>query len=104
MELTALEVAEILRKGISGELPVRLGCSSRTWDGTFAGDVEFLFGDWHIVIFNDCDEVDYVDSATAPDGRKWDIYQYDGADSSEPIEGLTRDEVAALEQRLKDAS
>lgn len=102
MELKAQEVAEVLRKAIAGEIPIRLACPERTWDGTYAGDVEFWFGDWYLVIFNDCDELDYVDCAVAPDGRAGDLFPWMDA-GPEPVECLTWDERKALEKVLKEA-
>ena len=28
---------------------------------------------WLLTVFNDCNDWDYLDSATAPDGRRWDF-------------------------------
>lgn len=67
--LTGREVGEQIRRALRGEIEVRLVNPAWTWEAVFAGDVEFLFGDWRITIFNDCDSLDYVDNAIAPDGR-----------------------------------
>ena len=43
-------------------------------DDVYAGDVEFkLSNGWTVVVFNDCDEWDYIDHIVAPDGRTIDI-------------------------------
>ena len=45
----------------------------RSWHDVFAGEVTFRTSDgWTLVVFNDCDAWDYLDSATAPDGRTFD--------------------------------
>lgn len=48
----------------------------RSWDETYAGDVAFVTPCGHtVVVFNDCDEWDYIDSIEAPDGSvawSWD--------------------------------
>lgn len=73
-----------------------------TWNGVYAGDVEFSIGDWRITIFNDCCELDYCDSAIAPDGRQGD-FDYWWDEKQEPISLLTIEERAALERLLEEA-
>lgn len=39
----------------------------------FCGDVTYRTPDgWQIIVFNDCDEFDYIDHVIAPDGRQLD--------------------------------
>ena len=45
-----------------------------SWDEVHAGDVTFWCDQWKITIFNDCDDIDYTDSFTTPEGR---TYSYD---------------------------
>lgn len=45
----------------------------RTWQDTYAGDVPFRTSHgWTLVVFNDCDDWDYIDHIEAPDGRRID--------------------------------
>lgn len=45
-----------------------------TPDEVFAGNVHFhLSNGWQVIVFNDCDEWDYIDQIIAPDGRTIDI-------------------------------
>lgn len=69
VHLPAEDVRQQMRKALRGEVQVTIKPGTDTWDDTYAGNVEFLFGDWEIMVFNDCDSFDYVDSATASDGR-----------------------------------
>jgi hypothetical protein len=39
---------------------------------------------WHIVFFNDCDELDYCDECISPDGRRW-AFERVGRDGFDPI-------------------
>lgn len=75
--LTAADVAAQLMRAVRGEVPVRLVDPVQTWDYALAGNVNFMFGDWRFTIFNDCDSYDYVDSAAAPDGRTWEMPEWD---------------------------
>lgn len=43
----------------------------RTADEVYAGDVTYRASNgWTLVVFNDCNDWDYLDSAVAPDGRR----------------------------------
>lgn len=114
--LTGQEVAEQLRRAIRGEVSLLLASDQHeTWDEAFASNVVFDVGGWRIEIFNDCDSIDYCDSATAPDGRKGDfddwksIFDDDGDISrsgTEPIRYIIAhndEEFAALERLFKAA-
>jgi hypothetical protein len=99
-KLTIDEVAAQLRKGVSGEVPLTL-MDSKTWDDIYCGNVRIMFGDWEFIFFNDCWELDYVDTATAADGRtgQFDDWYSDGIDG--PLGCLNRMEYAALEMMIE---
>lgn len=67
--LDAKEVAQLLTDIVNGKAIPRLRDEDRSWDMVYAGEVEFDVDGWKLVVFNDCDSIDYVDSATSPDGR-----------------------------------
>lgn len=68
--LPASEVAEMLLGILSGERQLFVEAGYATWDKVWCGEVHFATDDgWQFVVFNDCDEFDYVAEATAPDGR-----------------------------------
>jgi len=49
----------------------------------YAGNVPYAASNgWHIRVFNDCNEWDYVDSVSAPDGRSLD---FDSIDNDMPL-------------------
>jgi hypothetical protein len=98
MKIEGSEVAELFRQALRGEVSVR--CVGDDWNTIYAGNCAFMFGDWSVVIFNDCLELDYVDSAAAPDGRTGD---FDGwyDIGREPVGLLTDAEVAAMESLLE---
>lgn len=101
-QITSQEVAEQLRRAVNGEVTVTLAMwESSTWDEIYCGNVSFMVGDWTIVFFNDCDEMDYVDHATAPDGRTADYGDLAGSDPLDDI--LTAEEFMALERLLGEA-
>lgn len=92
-KLKAEDVAAHLRKAIRGEITVSLGSNKTRWYDVYCGDVELLFGDWVVVIFNDCFELDYIDSVKSADGL---IGEFDDWEIN-PISVLSLDECAALE-------
>jgi hypothetical protein len=95
------EAADILRKAISGELPLVSVAGKGKWQEGYCGNFEFTIGDWTFIFFNDCDELDYVDKVTAPDGR---IAEFDDWCTDEligcPFNDLTDAEMAKLEDMV----
>lgn len=98
--ISAEEVAVLLRRVAAGEVEVR--AIGQSWDDTYAGNVTFLLstGDT-VVVFNDCDGLDYVDSVTLADGRTGEFLM--GDEHDDPTCLLMPDEQRDLEQRLKAA-
>ncbi len=94
------EIAELFRRTIRRE--VKIAAVGQSWKDVYAGNVRFRIGGYQVVIFNDCDELDYVDSATAPDGRTGDFDQWWQA-QAEPVSLLTGEERMQLEYRLESA-
>ena len=100
------EVRLALRHIIKEEIQFFLVDSRNTWEDRYCGDIEFSVQGWRITFFNDCDELDYVDSVVAPDGRtgefsEWSDQVEDGCNN--PLDLLTREEHAKLEELLKKA-
>lgn len=57
-----------IKSALAGHKPV----NPEEWSEKYAGDVRFrLPNGWVVVVFNDCNDWDYVDSVEAPDGRSW---------------------------------
>ena len=83
------EIAELLRQIESGV--VTLECRmSRSPQDVYAGDVTYHSSNgWVVVIFNDCNDWDYVDSVVAPDGRVAnfeDIYPIGDREGSKAVQ------------------
>ena len=98
--VTAQEVAELLGRAIRGEVSIALaGDNACTWDEVYCGSVAFMIGDWRVVFFNDCDELDYVEFVQAPDGRTADYETLD----PDALQLLPWEEVAVLENLLVGA-
>jgi hypothetical protein len=115
--LTGRDVAEQIRRALRGEIEVHLVNPIWSWDAIFAGDVPFLFGDWRITFFNDCDSLDYVDEAVDSAGRHvtyaddfsadYDVNGHELRSGSDPLmytTGLADDERVQLERLLKAAT
>lgn len=92
--IPAEEIAEVFRQALRSEIAVTVD-DDATWDEAYCGNVHFKFGDWSITVYNDCSEFDYVDSATAPDGRsvEFDDWECD----ADPVALLTQEELAGIE-------
>jgi hypothetical protein len=101
-QVPAREVAVLLRRVAAGETPVELANPQWTWDKVYAGNVAFVIGGYTIVVSNDCDEFDYVDSAVAPDGREGDFDEWYSREEL-PRDLLTEEEQDAVEAALKRA-
>lgn len=86
--VTANEVAYLLRKILAGQVTVKV--EGETWDEVFAGDVTFVLsnGD-RIVVFNDCDGLDYIDRVKLADGREAEFEDWtptdEAWDSGQPV-------------------
>jgi probable phosphoglycerate mutase len=92
------EIAELFRRAIRGEVKVEAVSS----DWGYCGDARIVIAGYDLTIFNDCDELDYVDSATAPDGRHTEFEEWwDAADS--PVDMLSDEEIAEMERLLENA-
>jgi hypothetical protein len=99
--VTGEEIAESFRKAL--RLEVRITAVGRRWKEVYAGDVTFRVGDYKVVIFNDCNELDYVDSATAPDGRAGEFDAW-WISRTEPLSLLNDREKQLLQDLLDSAT
>ena len=71
MKLTSAEVLAVLHAIEKGEVTVT---PTEPPGEVFAGNVEYTASNgWKLMVFNDCNVWDYLDHATAPDGREWDF-------------------------------
>jgi hypothetical protein len=70
------EIVAVLDAADRGELTIAYDVQKSdtehalaVWDHVYAGNVAFRLGNgWIVVVFNDCDEWDYIDSIILPDG------------------------------------
>lgn len=103
-KLTMEEVVEQFRKALHGEIKISLYDPNWNWDKMYAGNVGFWFGDYKIILFNDCDELDYTDSVVSPDGRYADYGDWNKEDFIGcPLNLLSEKELSSLEKILKEA-
>lgn len=73
MRLTEDEVLSVLEAIDRGELTLNTDDVIDAKDN-FCGDFAFRVSNgWLFVIFNDCDQWDYIQTVTAPDGRTLDF-------------------------------
>jgi hypothetical protein len=94
------EIAELFRRALRGEAKIfTVGAS---WTDIYASNVEVRIDGYKLVIFNDCNQVDYVDHAIAPDGREADFDDWWFV-QEEPVDLLTDDEQTRLETLMEEA-
>lgn len=105
MVIAAAEVVEILRQSLNGDVAVKL-VGDIHWRDVSSGNVEFTFGDWRITFFNDAGELDYVDHAIAPDGRRASFDDWAGPTGygRDPIDLLSTWEQCELSDLLERLS
>ncbi len=96
------EVAQLLREAIVGRLKVRLEDPAISWRGVYCGLIYFRIAGWRLRFFNDCNSLDYCDSAESPDGQigTFSVWLNNG---EEPVSLLNEAEQRALYE-LFDAS
>ena len=69
--LTSAEVLAVLRAIDRREVTLT---ADRPPADIYAGDCAYRASNgWTLVVFIDCGDWDYLDHATAPDGREWDF-------------------------------
>jgi hypothetical protein len=94
-----------LRSIIGGAVPIY--CVGRSWDETYAGNVEFRDANgWRFTFFNDCDDLDYTDRVVSPSEIEID-YDALAMVRVDPISHdnyLSAAECDALKVRLKTAT
>jgi hypothetical protein len=97
--LTAQDVCQVLRDIILERRVAKRACA-QSWDEVFAGHFHIEVEGWHIVFFNDCDELDYCDECISPDGQRWS-FESVARDGFDPIFLLSPQEQALLERLLQ---
>lgn len=94
------DIAALLRGIATGAITVH--AEGETWDEVYAGNVTFVCstGD-RLVVFNDCDSLDYIDAAQLRDGR---IADFDDWADTDPSWSLSEPENEAVYRALKAAT
>jgi hypothetical protein len=94
------EIVELFRKAL--RLEVEIVATRKRWKDVYAGDVAFQIGEYEVVIFNDCNELDYVHSVATPDGRTGEFDEWWDS-RTEPVSLLKDREKRLLEDLLESA-
>ena len=99
------EIAAVLAEVAEGRRPFT---TPRGWDPGDCFNMELdVEGGWKITIFIDVGDLDYIDEATAPDGRTRDEWLVPGDDGCDywrnPIDLLTPEQSRSL-QRIIEAT
>ena len=87
-----------VRSRLAGSRWRRLG--AQTLDEVYACHFQVDVDGWQIVLFNDCDTLDYCENATSPDGRLWRFELGDRL-GTDPVALLSTWEHQTLERLLK---
>ena len=94
-------VTEHLRQAINGLHEISL--IGPTWHEVFAGEVTVKIGGWTMAFFNDCDSLDYLDSAIDAHGAACDFdWWYDnGGDPLDYLNATERDRLYRILSELQ---
>nr|WP_231991882.1 hypothetical protein [Pseudomonas viridiflava] len=71
-----------------------------SWGGIYAGNFRVLIDGWELLIYNDCDELDYCEECISPDGRRWS-FDSGARFGTDPTALLSTWEHHTLEKLLK---
>jgi hypothetical protein len=92
-QIPALEVADQMRGFLAGNVVGE-------WRGSEVDPELHLSNGWVLTFFNDCGSLDYLDKASAPDGRVQDKWLSEGDNWYDPVSELTQEEYKDLEARM----
>jgi len=97
--LSSREVCEVLREVVF-ERRTMTKVGAQTWDEVYASHFSVDVEGWRITLYNDCDELDYCEECTSPNGRRW---CFDSGDrfGTDPVALLSTWEHQTLERLLK---
>jgi hypothetical protein len=95
--LTAREVCQVLTEVALGKR-VMMRSSVQSWNEIYHGLMPVEIDGWALILFNDCDTLDYCEYCTSPDGRvgTLELWQRDGADPVELLSDLEREQLERL--------
>lgn len=97
--LSAREACQVLREVTFGRRTMaKVG--TQTWDDVYACHFIVDIEGWQITLYNDCDELDYCEECTSPDGRRWSFSIGDRM-GTDPVALLSTWEHQTLERLLK---
>jgi hypothetical protein len=96
--LTAHEVCQVLRDVVLGRR-IMMRSTTQSWNEIYHGLMPVEIDGWQLILFNDCDTLDYCEYCRSPDGRvgTLELWHREGAD---PVELLSAREREQLERLL----
>lgn len=90
------EIADILKQIARREI-----IPEEKIEWTYCGHIGIKAKGFEIVIFIDCDEIDYIDRAIDKDGNETEFEEWHDDDEKDPIDLLTEQEISILEEIFK---
>ncbi|WP_448118822.1 DUF7693 family protein [Pseudomonas serbica] len=98
--LSAREVCQVLTDVVLGKR-IMMRSTIQSWNEIYHGLMPVEIDGWQLILFNDCDTLDYCEYCRSPDGRvgTLELWQRDGAD---PVELLSAREREQLERLLAE--
>lgn len=99
ISLTAREVCQVLREVVF-ERRTMTKVGTQTWDEVYGCHFVVDIEGWRITLYNDCDELDYCEECTSPDGRRWSFSIGDRM-GTDPVALQSTWEHQTLERLLK---
>jgi hypothetical protein len=95
--LSAREVYQVLTDVALGKR-IMMRSSIQSWNEIYHGLMPIEIEGWRLILFNDCDTLDYCEYCRSPDGRvgTLEVWQREGADPVELLSAWEQEQVERL--------
>ena len=95
--LNAREVCQVLTDIALGTR-IMMRSSIQSWNEVYHGLMHVEIDGWQLILFNDCDTLDYCEYCRSPDGRvgTLELWQRDGADPVDLLSAWEREQIVRL--------
>ncbi len=95
--LTALEVCQVLTDVALGKR-IMMRSSIQSWNEIYHGLMPIEIDGWQLILFNDCDTLDYCEYCRSPDGRvgTLEFWQRYGPDPVDLLSAWEREQLERL--------
>jgi hypothetical protein len=95
--LSAREICQVLTDVALGKR-IMIRSSIQSWNEIYHGLMPVEIDGWQLILFNDCDTLDYCEYCRSPDGRvgTLELWQREGSDPVELLSSREREQLESL--------